>query len=41
MFYEIDPSVLLVVSLAFFLGGVVKGMTGFGLHMITVPLLMG
>ena len=39
LFYEIDPSVLLVVALAFFFGGVIKGMTGFGLHMITVPLL--
>ena len=39
LFYEIDPSVLLAVSLAFLFGGVIKGMTGFGLHMITVPLL--
>ena len=39
LIYEIDPAVMLAVSLAFFLGGVIKGMTGFGLHMITVPLL--
>ncbi len=39
LLYEIDPSVLLVVALAFSLGGLIKGMTGFGLHMITVPLL--
>ncbi|MBF0276780.1 MAG: sulfite exporter TauE/SafE family protein [SAR324 cluster bacterium] len=36
---EIELSVLLIVCLAFALGGLVKGIASFGLPMVTVPIL--
>jgi uncharacterized protein len=39
MILEIDPLVILIICLAFSLGGFIKGMASFGLPMVTVPVL--
>ena len=36
---NVDPAILLVASLTFFIGGVSKGAMGFGLPMIAIPAL--
>jgi uncharacterized membrane protein YfcA len=35
----IDPTILLIASLTFFIGGLAKGAMGFGLPMIAIPML--
>jgi len=37
--FSFDPTVIIAITLAFFLGGYVKGAASFGLPLVTVPLV--
>lgn len=38
-FLDVDPTTLSFIAAAFVLGGLIKGLTGFGLPLVTIPVL--